>query len=295
MLCCSNHKPSIHSMPDSKKIKIALVCGYSASKHGIALVHELGKIPNGDLAFVACVQTFTFSRLKHLLKRYGWRDALEKFRNVFLKTAKNRFSEEIEFIANYLVERKIFHTSVNAACRAQRIKYISISSLNSASFLNALSKNEIDILVYSGGGIVRKPIIQAVKFGVLNAHSGPLPFFRGMNSLEWTLLHGVCPEVSVHLIDAGIDTGPILYRTPIEISAGDTVQSLRGKSVVVEVESLLYCVQHFKELYPHRKAQALSEGKQFFTMHWFLKDIVNKKLGQGWRPLVKYDHFKAGQ
>ena len=137
--------------------------------------------------------------------------------------------------------------------------------------------------------------MQAVKLGVLNAHSGPLPFFRGMNSLEWTLLHGVCPEVTVHMIDTGIDTGPILYRIPIEISEGDTIQSLRGKSVVIEVESLLYCVQHFNELYPQRKAQVESEGKQFFMMHRFLKDIVNKKLSQGWRPSMKYDQFKQGR
>ncbi len=282
-------------MPDNKKIKIALVCGYSASKHAIALIHELSKIPNGDLALVACVQTFTFSRLKDLLKRYGWRDALEKFRNVFLKTAKNRFAEEIEFIGDYLLERKIFDRSVGAACKALGIKFISIPSLNSTGFLKELSGNEIDILVYSGGGIVRKPVMQAVKFGVLNAHSGPLPFFRGMNSLEWTLLHVVCPEVTVHLIDSGIDTGPILYRTLMEISEGDTIPSLRGKSVVVEVKALLYCVQNFHALYPQRQPQTVSDGKQFFTMHRFLKDIVNKKLSQGWRPSVRYENFKIGQ
>ena len=142
MLCCSNHKLSTHSMPDNKKTRIAVVCGYSASQHGMALIHELGKIPHADLTFVACVQTFTFSRLKHLLQRYGWRDALEKFRNVFFRTSTNRFAEEIESIGNYLAERKIAYRSVHAVCQALRMKYISISSLNSVPFLNELSKNE---------------------------------------------------------------------------------------------------------------------------------------------------------
>ena len=39
-----------------------------------------------------------------------------------------------------------------------------------------------------------------------------LPFFRGMNVIEWSLLYNVKPTVTVHMISEGIDTGDILFQ-----------------------------------------------------------------------------------
>lgn len=244
-----------------------------------------------DLQLVAYVKTFTVKRLQQLLKRYGWRDALEKFRNVFLKSKNNRFVLETDYIKDYLEEQRIKRSSIKSLCIDFKVKSVAIPSIESKWLSQEIINRKIDVLIYSGGGIVRKPLIEATKFGVLNAHSGPLPFFRGMNGLEWTLLHGVCPEVTVHLIDPGIDTGPILYSSPIEISKDDTIESLRGKSVVVEVKALLFCIQNFRKLFQQKRAQNKSEGKQYFKMHRFLRDHLNGKLKEGWRPSIASKDF----
>lgn len=280
-------------MSEQQKLKVAVVCGYSKSMHGIAIIDALSKMSGIELQLVACVKTFTTHRVKQLMKRYGMRDALEKFRNVFLRNSNNRFADETAYIKKYLVKQNIIHSSVNATCKDVNVEYISIGSVEDKGLLKKMMSNQIDLLVYSGGGIVRRPLIQSTKLGVLNAHSAPLPFFRGMNGLEWTLLHGVCPEVTVHLIDAGIDTGPILYASPIEISKGDTIESLRGKSVVVEVKALLYCVQNFKKLSQQKSEQDKSKGKQYFIMHRFLKDFLNSKLNEGWRPAISAKDFRG--
>ena len=228
-----------------EKLKVAITSGYTASKHAIALLHEINSLPQIEVVLLLQVKTFTFKRLKQLIRMYGWRDAWEKFRNVFLSSKQNRFADEITPIRNFLKEKKIESTTTLQACQKLNIKVKRVQSLNDEDALNTINKNRVDLIVYAGGGILRNNLIQSTRYGVLNAHSGPLPFFRGMNCLEWSLFYNVKPEVTVHLIDSGIDTGPILKRFPWEVSPGDTISSLRGRSVVKEVVSLLEVVANF--------------------------------------------------
>lgn len=54
-------------------------------------------------------------------------------------------------------------------------------------------------------------VIDAVPRGIINVHPGTLPSYRGLFAPFWQILHGE-PELgcTVHLVDCGIDTGPIL-------------------------------------------------------------------------------------
>ncbi len=56
------------------------------------------------------------------------------------------------------------------------------------------------------------------KIGVLNAHGGILPEYRGMNVMEWSLLQGDQIGVTVHFIDSKIDTGQICFVNKVPVS-----------------------------------------------------------------------------
>ena len=140
---------------------------------------------------------------------HGVSNAWEKFRNSFLGSRNNRFAEETIPIENYLKEQHIKARKTRAACRHLNINFKQVKSLNDVASRQAVAHHETDLVVYAGGGILKSDFIKGARYGVLNAHSGPLPFFRGMNCLEWTLLHDVKPEVTVHLIDNGIDADDI--------------------------------------------------------------------------------------
>ena len=86
-----------------------------------------------------------------------------------------------------------------------------------------------DLVVYAGGGILRKNFIKVPNIGILNAHSGKLPFFRGMNVIEWSLLYNVKPTVTVHMISEGID-GDILFQKSIPVKNNYSIVDLRGVS-----------------------------------------------------------------
>jgi len=275
-----------------KKLRVGITSGYSASKHAIALLHEINSLPGVEVVLLLQVKTFSFKRLRQLIRMYGVKDAWEKFKNVFLSSNTNRFADEIEPMNQYLKNRKIVSPSTASSCKELNIAFKKVKSLNDENALTAIKRCDADLIVYSGGGILRSDFIKSTRHGVLNAHSGPLPYFRGMNCLEWSLLYNVSPEITVHLIDTGIDTGPILKRFPWKVSPLESVSSLRGKSVVVEVKALLEVLSDFERFVLNKQVQQKECGVQFYTMHPLLKEVISARLRKGWTPQLSFDDFE---
>lgn len=72
---------------------------------------------------------------------------------------------------------------------------------------------------------------------VINIHPTLLPSFPGINSVEQVLEHGVkITGVTVHFVDNGVDTGPIIAQRSIIIDENDNLESLSQKIHKVEHE-----------------------------------------------------------
>jgi phosphoribosylglycinamide formyltransferase-1 len=73
------------------------------------------------------------------------------------------------------------------------------------------------------------------RFPVLNVHPSLLPAFPGMRAIEEALAAGVRETgVTVHLVDEGVDTGPVLAQEAVPVDPGDTPESLRARVHAVE-------------------------------------------------------------
>ena len=70
---------------------------------------------------------------------------------------------------------------------------------------------------------------------VVNVHPSLLPAFPGAHAVRDALAAGV-PEtgVTVHLVDEGLDTGPVLAQEPVAIRGGDPEETLRERLHAVE-------------------------------------------------------------
>jgi len=65
---------------------------------------------------------------------------------------------------------------------------------------------------------------------VVNVHPAPLPEYPGAHPLEDLLDAGADQAAAtVHYVDAGIDTGPVIASEPVPVLAGDTVETLRER------------------------------------------------------------------
>ena len=69
----------------------------------------------------------------------------------------------------------------------------------------------------------------------INVHPSLLPDFPGATPIEDALAAGVAETgVTVHFVDEGVDSGPVIFQEPVPIRPGDTDQSLRERIHAVE-------------------------------------------------------------
>ena len=91
------------------------------------------------------------------------------------------------------------------------------NSLKSKDLLEFLKKQNYDLGIQGGTGILKLNIICNFKSGILNFHPGDLPLFRGCSAPEWQFFENKPIISTCHLIDEGIDTGPVLKKKKLNV------------------------------------------------------------------------------
>jgi len=177
----------------------------------------------------------------------------------------------------FLREQRIEHRSLRRWCSANSVPHYVVADLNTPQVAKLVAGAHVDVVVYGGGGILRKPFLEAAGRHVLNAHSGPLPEIRGMNACEWSLLLDIRPAVTIHYIDEGIDTGKIVETIPLRVAPGDCIDQLRAKCVVLGIKGLCRAVSTLETAHA-APPQALPSHRQCFVMAPVLRELLEWKL-----------------
>lgn len=90
-------------------------------------------------------------------------------------------------------------------------------------------------LVVSAGfmRILNKEYVETFK--VLNSHPALLPAFPGAHAVRDALAAGASKTgTTIHWVDAGMDTGPVIAQAEVDVIAGDTEESLHERIKIVE-------------------------------------------------------------
>jgi len=98
--------------------------------------------------------------------------------------------------------------------------------------LHPLKELNPDLIITSGFGIIfKKPLLTLHRIGCINVHSSLLPKHRGPNPFSAVILQGEKETgVTFHIMDEGIDTGPIIAQEKFEILDTDTAMTLYWKA-----------------------------------------------------------------
>ncbi len=91
--------------------------------------------------------------------------------------------------------------------------------------------------------IVPPEVLELSGKGFLNLHPAYLPYNRGWHTPSWAILDGTPVGATLHIMDAGLDTGNIIRQRELLISPADTADSLYKRLKQLEVEV-------FKEAWP---------------------------------------------
>ncbi|WP_223508906.1 MULTISPECIES: formyltransferase family protein [unclassified Pseudomonas] len=134
--------------------------------------------------------------------------------------------------------------SVETICTKNKIPYRLVSNVNDDQCLGYIQDSSITLVVLGDTRIIRPHLIDESKMGIINVHPGVLPEVRGNNPYAWAVLEGSQQGVTVHFIDKGVDTGPILLKKILTEAPKDyptlvkSLNTLCGQALVSVLDNM---------------------------------------------------------
>lgn len=125
--------------------------------------------------------------------------------------------------------------------RERNVLRITPGELNSDSTRGFLSAASLDVLVVYGTNLIREPLLSDWAGRIVNLHLGLSPYYRGTATNFYPLYNGEPQFVgaTIHLIDKGIDSGPIFRHARPEIVAEDQPHTIGCKTIVAGIEAMI--------------------------------------------------------
>jgi methionyl-tRNA formyltransferase len=103
--------------------------------------------------------------------------------------------------------------------------------------------------------LVPADVLGTPRIGVLNLHPAYLPYNRGWHTPSWAILEGTPVGATLHFMDVGIDSGDVIHQKELEISPGDTANSLYARLKRLELDV-------FREAWPQIAAGTFRRTSQ---------------------------------
>lgn len=157
--------------------------------------------------------------IRRRAKKLGWVQALGQLATMVVSKVGKRFTrartEEIlqQFAANPYPD--------------SQIRRIAVPSANSPEFLRALDEIRPRALLLVSCRMLTRDTLAAIACPVLNFHAGINPRYRGLQGGYWARVMRDEENfgATVHLVDAGVDTGGVLYQHRMTPSKRDTIHT----------------------------------------------------------------------
>ena len=172
----------------------------------------------------------------------------------------NRFLASIESQAVHHLTGKGTWPSCNVpSSSVDRLK------INTEEFARSLRALEPDVLLISACPLLKPEIFEIPRLGTINVHRGIAPTYRGERTIFWPLYYQDFEHIGItlHLIDRGIDTGPVLAHGFPELRPDDTEATILAKSVAMAADLMGELLRDAKSGQLHGVRQA-GDGRCFY-------------------------------
>jgi methionyl-tRNA formyltransferase len=146
--------------------------------------------------------------------------------------------------------KKLQPSPVKAVAMAAGLEIRQPASLKTVEAQQELAAIAPDLLVVVAYGLILpQAVLELPKLGCINVHASLLPRWRGAAPIERALLSGdAVSGVTIMKMDAGLDTGDMLYKQQVAIDPEDDRISLTDKICEAGKLALLHTLSHFPEL-----------------------------------------------
>ncbi len=115
--------------------------------------------------------------------------------------------------------------------------------------LNCLITNNIDLISLAGYmRLLGSRIIKEYRHRIINIHPALLPSFQGLHAQRQAIEYGVkISGCTVHFVDEGMDTGPIILQKAVEVRQSDSEETLSKRILEYEHQLLPRAIQLFAQ------------------------------------------------
>ncbi|MBA7531698.1 Phosphoribosylglycinamide formyltransferase [subsurface metagenome] len=134
------------------------------------------------------------------------------------------------------------------------IQYINYKEFNNREeydkiIVSALKERDCDLVVLAGYLKILTPyFINAYKNKIMNIHPALLPSFPGLHVQKKAIDHGVkVSGCTVHFVDEGLDSGPIIIQRAVEVKKDDTEETLTKRILKEEYQIYPRAIQLFAQ------------------------------------------------
>lgn len=119
-------------------------------------------------------------------------------------------------------------------------KTIRVSSVNEDACLKEIQSLQPDIIVVNGTRIISKKLLQSTNAVFVNMHVGITPHYRGSHGGYWALRNNDADNfgTTIHLIDAGVDTGAVIKQAFIKPDKADNFATYPVLQAAIGIEAL---------------------------------------------------------
>lgn len=159
----------------------------------------------------------------------------------------------------------------------QRIVFVDPQS---SADIGKLAGLGLDLGLHRSGIIYRQPLIDCFRLGILNAHIGILPRYRGRSVMEWAILEDGPVGITVFFVDAGIDTGErIVLQDEVDISHCNNIDDAKAYLFSLDAEYFRRALDLLRS--PEHEFQ-LNTGpaRRYYVMSGLFKQVVNDRLAK---------------
>ncbi|MEP9388495.1 formyl transferase [Mesorhizobium sp. KR9-304] len=150
-------------------------------------------------------------------RKQGWLSVAGQLGTMILvRLGKRFFTRRADRIAR--------ESGLETAPRADQ-SILEVPSADSPEFLATIERLRPAVILLAGCRLLSRHTLAAMPCPVLNYHAGITPKYRGMNGGYWALATGDSENfgATVHLVDAGVDTGGVLHQVRGRPGPGDNI------------------------------------------------------------------------
>lgn len=259
-------------------MNLILFCAHDNSVFAINTLRT-ARLSGVSFSGVIVRKTLSFERIREEMRIGIWSTLRKVLKSLGPRCARcESFGDGFK---KYADDQKFDIVSVSQFARNEGIKFLKVNNFNDQSVLDFVGEMGAEIGVFAGGGLVRKPLID--RLSIINCHMGVLPTYRGHFPWVWASLNRDFNDIglSLHVMDTGIDTGPILDVLRCDIRA-----CKRTSEVRLQLE---YCMTDFVVKFLVRlkserlvdmpkQYQSEIDGLQYFVPHAALVQKADRML-----------------